>query len=145
MIVVDDLLLLFVLSGQTDPAVAPYLAGAARGEVFTTASWYWRLTRAVTRPGSGVFSSYLASLPEDQRFTVRAAVDNLPDGIGVLSLRRLVPVMAALPGQLNLLTAEAVASAVVLEPTIAVTTESDLLSRAAEAAGVPVEFVRVQR
>jgi hypothetical protein len=43
--------------------------------------------------------------------------------------------MAALPGQLNLLTAEAVATAVVLDARIAVTTDSDLLDRTAAQGG----------
>ncbi len=69
-------------------------------------------------------------------------MERLAEGIGLLSLRWLVPVMSALPGQLNLLTAEAVASAIVLDGTTAVTTESELLARAAEAAGVVVEVLR---
>ena len=141
MIVIDDLLLLHVLSGRAHPAVDPYLEAASRGEVFTTGSWYWRATRGATRPGPGTFARYLAALTEDERFRVLASVDDLPDGLGILSLRRLVPVMAALPGQLNLLTAEAIAAAVVLDASIAVTTDSDLLRTAAAAAGIPVEVI----
>jgi hypothetical protein len=58
-----------------------------------------------------------------------------------LSLRRLVPVMAALRGQLNLLTAEAGAAAIVLDAPIAVTTGSDLLDRTAAQVGVTVQKV----
>jgi hypothetical protein len=141
MIVVDDLLLLHVLAARSSPAIDPYFDAASRGKVFTTGSWYWRAARGVSRPGRGIFSGYLGTLTEEDRFRVRASVDQLPDGIGVLSLRRLVPVMAALPGQLNLLTAEAVAAAVVLDATLAVTTESNLLNNAAESAGVPVDVV----
>ena len=143
MFVVDDLLLLNVLTGRAVPAVDLYMGAAERGEVFTTGCWYWQAARGVSRPGRGMFSGYLATLNEDERFRVRSSTEHLPDGIGVLSLRRLVPVMAALPGQLNLLTAEAIAAAVVLDATVAVTTESDLLSSAAEAAGVPVSVVEL--
>ena len=69
------------------------------------------------------------------------AIDRLPDQVGLLSLRRLVPIMTVLSattGRLNLLTAEAVAAAVVLDATIVVTTESALLTRSCAAAGVQV-------
>jgi hypothetical protein len=69
------------------------------------------------------------------------ALDQLPAEIGLLSLRRLVPVMAALPGQLNLLTAEAVAAAVVLGARIAVSTASPLVTAAADSVGVSVDVV----
>ena len=66
---------------------------------------------------------------------------DLPAEIGLISLRRLVPVMRALPGQLNLLTAEAVAAALILGGSIVVRTESPLLAHAAATAGVTVEVV----
>ena len=69
------------------------------------------------------------------------ALDQLPAEIGLLSLRRLVPVMAALPGQLNLLTSEAVAAAVVLGARIAVSTASPLLAAAASSVDVIVDVV----
>jgi hypothetical protein len=141
LIVVDDLLLLHIVARRTHPAVDSYVASAARGDVFTTGSWYWRLARAITRPGRGVFSQYLGTSSADERLRVGAAVENLPHGLGVLSLRRLVPIMAALPGQLNLLTAEAVAAAIVLAASIAVTTRSNLLTQAAAAVNVSVELV----
>jgi hypothetical protein len=92
-------------------------------------------------PPRGVLSRQLGSLGEDERQRVGIALADLPPEIGLLSLRRLVPVMSALGGQLNLLTAEAIAAAVVLESEIAVTTESPLLSQAAAAAGVTVRVV----
>jgi hypothetical protein len=55
------------------------------------------------------------------------------------TMRRLVPVMAALPGQLNLLTAEAVGAAVVLGARIAVSTASPLLTAAASSVDVIVD------
>jgi hypothetical protein len=54
-------------------------------------------------------------------------------------MRRLVPVMAALPGQLNLLTAEAVAAAVVLGARIAVSTASPLPTAAPSSVDVIVD------
>jgi hypothetical protein len=49
--------------------------------------------------------------------------------------------MAALPDQLNLLTTEALAAAVVLDAPIAITTNSDLLNRTAAQVGIDLEKV----
>lgn len=95
----------------------------------------------MTHGGSGALSRPFQALPDDGRQQVAAALAELPAGIGMLDARRLVPVMAALPGQLNFLTAESVAAAVILKATIAVTTRSDLLDRTARAVGVQVEVV----
>jgi hypothetical protein len=140
-VLVDDALLLALIAERNEPSIAPYLAQVAAGEVFTTGSWFWRLARALNGPPRGVLSRQLGSLGEDERQRVGIALADLPPEIGLLSLRRLVPVMSALGGQLNLLTAEAIAAAVVLESEIAVTTESPLLSQAAAAAGVTVRVV----
>lgn len=82
-------------------------------------------------------------MSEDDRRRVLGAMASLPDSIGILNLRRLVPVMAAVPGQVNSLTAEAVATAIVLEASVAVVATSAMLSRVATAVGVPVEVVRL--
>ncbi len=145
MIVVDDALLLAVVAERSAGSVAQFTDAAGRGEVFTTGSWYWRLTRAMARPGRGVLSRTLGAMSEHERSRVAGVLVELPAEIGLLSLRRLVPVMAALSGQFNLLTAEAVAAAVVLGGNIAVTTESPLLDRAAATAGVAVEVIRLNQ
>ncbi len=80
-------------------------------------------------------------MSDQERRRAETALGELPAEIGPLILRRLVPVMRALPGQLNLLTAEAVAAAFVLGGTIVVSTESPLLTRPAATAGVDVEVV----
>jgi hypothetical protein len=72
---------------------------------------------------------------------VLAALTDLPSGIGLVDARTLVPVMAAIPGQLNYLTAEAVAAAIIVDGKIAVTTQSKPLTDTAEAVGIDVEFV----
>ncbi len=76
----------------------------------------------------------------DERERSRRSLEVLPAEIGLLSLRHLVPVMAALPGNLNLSSAEAVAAPRVLGATIWVTTRSPLLEETAAAVGVPVEL-----
>ncbi len=141
MIVVDDALLLAILAEQRGAAEALLITAAEAGEVFTTGSWFWRLARVVARPGQGALSRALAASSEDEQRRVHDALDQLPAEIGLLSMRRLVPVMAALPGQLNLLTAEAVAAAVVLGARIAVSTESPLVTTAAASVGVSVDVV----
>ncbi len=95
----------------------------------------------MARPGKGALSRALAASSEDKQRRVRHAPEQLPAEIGLLSLRRLVPVMAALPGQLNLLTAEAVAAVVVLHARIAVSTASPLLAAAAGSVDVNVDVV----
>jgi hypothetical protein len=144
LIVVDDALLYAVLADRREPTTDPYIEAATRREVFTTGSWYWRLSRALAHPGRGSLSRAFLALDESERRRLSTIVSRLPDTIGVLGLRNLVPVMAALPGQLNFLTAEAVAAALVLDATIAVTTESNLLAQAAAVAGVSLELVNLR-
>jgi len=140
-LVVDDALLLAVLAETASEDIQ----GAANdGEVFTTGSWYWRLGRALhDRAFTGALSRPLADLTSPEQARVMAAVERLPPEFGVLSLRELVPVMTTLnvERRLNLLTAEAVASALVLDATIAVTTASVLLAESAGQVGVNVRQV----
>jgi len=140
--VIDDALLLAVLGASRQSATQQFVAASARGDVFTTGSWYWRLARALSNPGQGALFRAFADLDDDRRPRVILGLASLPPEIGMLSLRQLVPVMAALPVQANLLTLEAVAAAVVLEASLAVTVESPVLSRVAAAAGVVVDVVR---
>lgn len=141
MIVVDDTLLLAVLSGSVPPGLQD--ASAAR-ELATTGSWYWRLGRAVLDPtSSGSLSRAFAGLSEDGQQRVEAGLHTLPAEIGLVSLRRLVPVMTVLDSgrRLNLLTAEAVASALLLDADIAVTTRSPLLDDACDRLGIQVHLI----
>jgi hypothetical protein len=102
-VIVDDALLLALLAEQEGVSEALLITGPDDGEVFTTRAWYWRLGRVLARPGRGALSRAFAASSEDEQRRVRHALDQLPAEIGLLSMRRLVPVMAALPGQLNLL------------------------------------------
>ena len=115
MLVIDDALLFAVLGGV---AAEDLQAAGDRGEVFKTGSWYWRLSRALhDRTSSGSLSRAIDDLTAAQQSSVIAAVEHLRGNIGLLSLRELVPVMTALDAtrRLNLLTAEAVAPAVVID------------------------------
>ena len=74
-------------------------------------------------------SGRFAQLADDQRRRVLGALDELPDYIGLLSLRVVVPVMHALTVQrpVNFLTAEALGAALLLDASIVVSTEAPLL------------------
>ncbi len=126
---VDDALLLAVLAG-----VAPaYDAALAAGEIFTTGAWYYRLTRAVHDPRvAGALSSAVAALPVPRQARLFSGTEELPPQIGLISLRRSVPLMGRLDvgRRLNFLTAEAVAGALLLEASIVVTTRSNILENA---------------
>jgi hypothetical protein len=141
--VVDDALLFAVLAGT---APEDLQAAVDQSQLFTTGSWYWRLSRALhDTTSAGALSRGMDNLTADQQARVIASVQRLPPEVGVLSLRELVPVMTALDvgRRLNLLTAEAVATAVVLDASIVVTTESALLSESCTRLGVEVRRVAV--
>jgi len=127
LIVVDDQLLLSVLS---DTAPDEITAAVAGGEVFTTGSWYYRLGRAVTAgTGTGTLSGRFQALDEPVRQRVLASLEDLPEQIGLLSLRIVVPIMQALAvtRPLNFLNAEALGAALLLDASIAVTVDAPLL------------------
>jgi hypothetical protein len=76
---------------------------------------------------------------------VLASLDHLPPEIGLISLRDLVPVMRALDvgRHLNLLTAEALAAAQVLDAGIRSTSDSPMLREGASALGLDVRILGV--
>jgi hypothetical protein len=135
-LVVDDHLLLDLLT-ETHPA---WLADVLQQQtVYTTGSWYYRVALAMRRgSGSGTMSSRLADLePENQR-RLLDKIGRLPDWIGLIGPRVLVPVMSDLSvrRQPNLLTAEALAVALVTDATICVTVDSPLLRGGADDLGI---------
>lgn len=75
-------------------AAIPRLQGR---DLFTTGYWYVRLCQAVLggRTTSGVLSGPFVSLPEGLRTRAAAAVMQLPDAIGLVSLRELAPLMGS--------------------------------------------------
>ncbi len=135
---VDDSLLLLLLAGVAGPEPTNALR---QSQVFTTGSWYWRLARAIRDPRSvGTLTRAFSALTVSEQDAVHSALAELPGQVGLIGPRDLVPVMTSLPTprRLNLLTAEAIATAILLDATIAVTTESDLLHEACSTLGVPV-------
>ncbi len=139
MIVVDDRLLLGILAGQESE---PLLAARAGG-VATTMSWFYRLSRAIAAGrGTGALSRAFGVLTTAQQAAVVSLVNELPDEIVTLDPRTIVPVMSAVStiAPANLLTTEAVATALVLDADIAVSVASDLLDRTCRTAGVTVKL-----
>jgi hypothetical protein len=80
-----------------------------------------------------------------RRSLVLAGVDALPEEIGLVDLRVLVPVMTRLDvgRRLNFLTAEAVATGVTLEGAIWVTTSSVLMTDACRALSIDLHVVEI--
>ena len=126
-IVIDDHILFDVLAARASSTIQGEID---RGGVFTTGSWYYRLARAVgAGPGPGRLARRVESLTADEATRFRAALDDLPAEVGLLSLRFTVPVMQALRVRrpLNMLNAEALAAAVLLDASLVVSVDSALL------------------
>ena len=140
-LIVDDALLLTVLAGSPPSEVRDAMM---RSELFTTGSWYYRLARAAhDRTFSGALSSAVSALPRGRQAHVEAGLEALPPEVGLLGMRRLVPVMRRIDvgRRLNFLTAEAVAAAVILGGALRVTTESRLLSDASGVLRIDYQLV----
>ncbi len=133
----DDRHLSEVLRG----APAPRLQGR---DLFTTGYWYVRLCQAVLagRTTSGVLSGAFVSLPEGLRIRATAAVMQLPDAIGLVSLRELAPLMGGLrqDHSLNVLGMEALASAKYLHADVFLHTESPRLQAALAREGLSAQL-----
>ncbi len=139
-LLVDDQLLSIVLRGEALPGQLD-----SSGPIFTTGYWYVRLCQAAfgvaDRPGA--LSAPFAALPPGRRAQALTAVLQLPGEIGLVSLRELAPVIGQLRvrHQLNILGIEAVAAAVQLGATVALSTTSPRLEAALAVEGRPVEIV----
>ena len=110
-LVVDDHLLIDLLAGQTQGWLAEE---AAQSAIYTTGSWYYRVASAADHgTGTGSLSGRISALDDDDQRAVRSRIASLPESIGMLGPRTLVPVMAGLRlPRLNFLSAEAVAVAI---------------------------------
>ncbi len=111
-LVVDDHLLLDVLA---DSARGWLAAETVRSAIYTTSSWYYRVASAADHgTGTGSLSGRISALPDEDQRAVRSRIGSLPDSIGLIGPRTLVPVMAGLrtPRRLNYLSAEALALAI---------------------------------
>ena len=135
---VDDRLLVGLLAGGDPPQPS--------GAVWTTGYWYVRLCRAVlgsTGP-AGVLSASFGSLPEAVHTQALHALLELPDRIGLASLRTLGPLIGHLSRrhQLNALGIEALAAAIHLNADVYLSAPAPRLEDALRAEGRHVEILR---
>jgi hypothetical protein len=131
---VDDQLLGEILRGNAPPR--------PDAEIFTTGYWYVRLCQAVLSASerTGVLSAPFESLPAEARARAVQALLELPDRIGLLSLRHLGPLIGRLRQRhnLNILGMEALAAATRLEADVFLSAPSPRLEGALQAEGRPV-------
>ena len=136
--IVDDQLLGELLRGGLPPR-----AGEA---VFTTGYWYVRLCQAVLGASerTGALSQPFAGHPADLRDQAISRLLELPDEIGLVSLRTLGPVIARhrRRHRLNALGSEALAAAAHLGADVFLSVPSPRLEVALQAEGLNVEVVR---
>ena len=135
---VDDQLLGRVLRGDAPPHLG--------AEVFTTGYWYVRLCQAVLNAAgrTGVLSAPFAALPEPERSQALNGLLELPEEIGLLSLRELGPVIGQLRAHhdLNILSMEALAAATRLGAAVFLSAPSPRLEAALRAEGAVVTLVQ---
>lgn len=89
-----------------------------RAALFTTASWYYRACRAAVAGSAGQLAGPFRALPANEQAQAVQGLLQLPDRIGLLASRDLVPEMAEVARRhpaLNLLNVEATAAARLLE------------------------------
>jgi hypothetical protein len=137
--VVDDQLLLLHLAGRD--------SWRPQGtEVATTASWWFRLARALERRGSSSLSRLVNTFEPDDREHLTRAITRLPARIAVAHPRQIVPHAAALSARLglNLLAAEALATALVVDGRIVVSATDDGPRLRAAAATVGISYEAVE-
>jgi len=131
-VVIDDHLLLGVLAGLPSEAIAEEMQADV---VYTTGCWYYRLARAVQAgSGSGSLAGRLGALGAEERERALTSLQVLPQMIGLLSYRTVVPVMAALRVRrpLNMLNAEALAVALIVDGRVRTAVSSELLRSGAQ-------------
>lgn len=134
---VDDQILSALLRGAE-----PAHPGEA---VYTTGYWYVRLCQAALGASerSGALSRPFAGSSEAIRERAHRKLLELPDGIGLVSLRTLAPLVGHLRRRhrLNLLGIEALAAAVHLEASVRLSAPSPRLEEALHVEGRHVEVV----
>ena len=135
--IVDDQLLSELLRGYRPPRP---------GEpVYTTGYWYVRLCQAVlgATERTGTLSQSFASQPASLRDQAIRRLLELPDEIGLISLRTLGPLIARhrRRHRLNALGSEALAAAAHLGASVFLSVPSPRLTDALRAEGLHVEVI----
>lgn len=128
---VDDRVLSGLLRGGAPPR--------PQEAVYTTGCWYVRLCQAaLSSPVSGALSGPFTELPPRLLPQALQTLLELPDEIGLVSLRTLAPLIGRLRTrhrQLNLLSVEALAAALHLNADVYLLTPSPPLQEALSAEG----------
>lgn len=123
---VDDRVLSGLLQGRAPPEPGQ--------PVYTTGCWYMRLCQAaLSSTVGGMLSSSFAELPPKLIPRALHSLLELPEEIGLVSLRTLAPLIGQLRSrhrQLNLLSIEALAAAVHLNAQVYLLTPSPPLQHA---------------
>ena len=134
---IDDQLLGAVLRGSPPPQRDVPL--------YTTGYFYVRLCQAVlaSSTAAGVLSSPFNSLPHELSERATSALLELPEEIGLVSLRELGPVIGQLRVRhdLNILGMEVLAAAVYLEADVYLSASSPRLEEALRRESRPVEVL----
>jgi hypothetical protein len=138
-LVVDDHILFRVLAHRVDSELDGLLATG----VVTTASWYFRLARAISADEGGALSRQMRSLNEDEQSLLRDSIDRLPPRIQTIDPRDIVPLMASIATVTpsNFLTLEAIATAIATDAEIATVTATPLLQRLADRLHITVHVI----
>lgn len=133
---IDDQLLGAALRGDVPPL--------GNGQTFTTGYWYVHLCQAVLGAAdrTGVLSRPFAALPEAARERAARALLELPDEIGLISLRELAPLIGRLRRRhdLNIGGMEALAAAVHLRAAVFLSAPSPRLAEALRRENCRVEI-----
>lgn len=136
---IDDQLLGHVLRGRPPRPLA-------KRKLYTTGYWYVRLCQAVLRANerTGVLSRPFAELTPDLRDKALNAVLDLPENVGMVSLRQLGPTIAQLRQhhQLNILGAEALAAASLLRADVFLSGPSPMLEEALKSEDLKVRVAK---
>jgi hypothetical protein len=132
-----------------DQLLSNFLRGSApprrRADVYTTGYWYVRLCQAVLgESGSrGVLSTPFMSLPPDHRERATRALMELPEDVGLVSLRSLAPLIGQLRRRydLNILGMEVLSASIHLQAHVYLSAPSPRLQDALDREGRRVEVV----
>ena len=134
---IDDQILGSLLRGGDPPRPAE--------AVYTTGYWYVRLCQAVLSASGrdGALSRSFGGYPRDFRDLAIQRLLELPDEIGMESLRTLAPLMGDLRRRhsLNVLGTEALAAAVHLNADVFLSAPSPRLEQALRVEGMYVEVI----
>lgn len=130
---IDDHLLLEALLGRS----------RVEGPVTTTTHWWWRLARAVRREAGGALSGPVLALEPTMRAVLVDAIDAVGSAFEVTEFSAVLAIAADVSAAhgVNLLAADALATAMFEDARIAVGVDSPPLARAAVELGVDYSVV----